>query len=185
MQGFGKHVVLLALAAVAVSGAQAQSGNKQGPRTSVSVDTVCSLNKVNATFNVELRVRDKSSKLLGATVSGYEVSPLAKVATGNWKGDNQMVFTTPVKVDGVPQTVPPGSMITIPASFSLCENKDINPIVGGSKGLNASSKTTYNDGTVMNMCSDDLNTLDVVEPAGIKLSASDINDIANVCKSLP
>ena len=180
MQGFGKHVVLLALAAVAVGGAQAQSGNKQGPRSSVSVDTVCSLNKANATFNVELRVRDKSSKSLGATVSAYEVSALAKVAAGNW--DNQQVFAT-LGQTGTNVAVPAGGMVTIPVSFSLCTDKNINPIVDGSKGLNASAKTSYGSGTVMNMCSDDPNTVDVVEPSGIKLSFNDINDIINTCKS--
>lgn len=181
MQGFGKHVVVLALAAVAASGAQAQSGNKQGPRSSVSVDTVCSLNKANATFNVELRVRDKSSKVLGATVSAYEVSALAKVQAGNW--DNQYLLET--KGNNVtPVTVPPGGMVTIPVSFSLCTlDKNLNPIVGSAKGLNAMAKTTYGNGTVLNMCSDDPNTLDVVEPSGIKLSANDINDLTNTCKA--
>ena len=182
MQGFGKHVVLLALAAVAVGGAQAQSGNKQGPRSSVSVDTVCSLNKANATFNVELRVRDKSSKSLGATVSAYEVSALAKVAAGNW--DGQELLETKGQT-GISLAVAPAGMITIPVSFSLCKDGTINPIVGSSKGLNAMAKTTYGNGTVVNMCSDDLNTLDVVEPSGVKLSFNDLNDITNACKSLP
>jgi len=183
MQGFGKHVVLLALAAVAVGGAQAQAGNKQGPRSSVSVDTVCSLDKIKATFNVELRVRDRSSNNLGATVTAYEVTPLAKVGPGNW--DNQQVFAPAVGATGTALSIASGGMITITRdlSFSLCTDKNINPIVGSSKGLNAMAKTTYGNGTVVNMCSDDPNTLDVVEPSGIKLSFNDINDITNACKS--
>jgi hypothetical protein len=115
-------------------------------------------------------------------VSAYEVSALAKVAAGNW--DGQEVLDTKGQT-GVSLAIAPAGMITIPVSFSLCKDGTINPIVGSSKGLNAMAKTTYGNGTVVNMCSDDLNTLDVVEPSGIKLSFNDLNDITNACKSLP
>jgi hypothetical protein len=177
MQGYGKHVVLLALAAVAVGGAQAQSGNKQGPRASVSVATVCSLNKaVPPTLDVELRVRDKSSGTAKAEVRQWSIAALAKTDSGKWSSLDQFAYAS-----ATPSPAP-AAPTTIKQSFSLCSLPD------GTKGLNAMATVVYGlqggageNRTVMNMCSDDPETLDVVEPSGIKLSFNDLNDIAALC----
>ena len=178
-----KFLIAAAAVVAALPLAAQAGGNGKGPRASVSVDTVCSLNKNNATFNVELRVRDKSSGTASASVNAYDITALAKVATGNW--ENQKALTPSISASGLVLPVPPGGVLQIPVLFSLCKDKAIDPDVAQAKGLNAAAKTTYNDGTVFNMCSDDPNTLDVVEPSGIKLTANDINDIDNACKAMP
>lgn len=168
------------LATLATMSLAADAQNRKGPRASVDVVTVCALNKANATFDVELRVSDKTSGSATPIVTAYSISALAKTQTGNW--ESQEAFAV-INKSGLTQAVP----ATIKESFSLCSGGAINEIVGRSKGLNAMATTTYmadetgESRTVMNMCSDDPATLDVIEPAGIKLTGNDLNDISNAC----
>jgi hypothetical protein len=179
MEGFGKHVVVLALAAVVAGGAQAQSG-KQGPRASVSVATVCSLNKaVPPTLDVELRVRDKSSGTAKAEVRQWSISALAKTDSGKWSALDQFAQAGETLSPG---TAVPPTGLSIKRSFPLCSLPD------NTRGLNAMATVVYGlqggggeSRTVMNMCSDDPETFDVIEPSGVKLSANDLNDIAMLC----
>lgn len=185
--------VLAALAACGGGSGEGLDANGQalaagglGPRASVSVATVCSLDKTTANFSVELRVKDKTSGSAVPVVTEYSIAALAKTDAGNWS--NQTKFSEVREQFASPYRPVP---TTISASFSLCTGKDINPTIFDAKGLNAMASTTYASSngsdprTVMNMCSDDLDTLDVVEPAGIKLTANDINDISNACKAKP
>jgi len=192
--------VSLALGAGQVSAQRSlfkQFGSGQGPRASVSAATVCAID--GSDFIVEIRVRDRTSGEAIPRVAAWSVDALAKTGRGNW--DNQEKFAG-TSLSGLSLPVP----TTIgPVSFSLCvlqppsgvyQYYAINPLVEEAKGLNAMAATTYgrlnqdtwaveDQRTIMNMCSDDPETLDVVEPSGIKLTPQDIELIAAACAALP
>jgi hypothetical protein len=168
--------------------------NKQGPRASVSAATVCAID--GSDFTVEIRVYDKTSGEAIARVAAWSIDALAKTGQGNWS--NETVFGS--ASEGV-LSLPVPTTIG-PERFSLCVLDGsglfyvINPIIAEAKGLNAVAATTYgrlneatwvieDQRTIMNMCSDDLMTLDVVEPSGIKLDAEAIAGIQAACAVLP
>ncbi|MHC4088783.1 MAG: hypothetical protein ACYSVY_00620 [Planctomycetota bacterium] len=185
-------IVLVVSLAVGAGPVSAQPG-KNGPRASVSAATVCAIN--GSDFTVEIRVRDKTSGDAIARVAAWSITVLAKTERGNW--GNQTRFGS-ASEGGVNLPVP----ATIgPVPFSLCvpDGSDvyhvINPIIAEAKGLNAMAETTYgrlnedtmgveDQRTIMNMCSDDPFTEDVVEPSGIKLNAEDIANIEAACAAL-
>ncbi|MDH3673102.1 MAG: hypothetical protein OES46_18390 [Gammaproteobacteria bacterium] len=180
-------VVSLAVAAGPVSA--------KGSRASVSAATVCALDTSVPEFTVEIRVRDKTSGDAIARVAAWSITALAKTERGNWR--NQTLFGSASK-GGLNLPVP--TRIG-PVPFSLCVPDGsgvyhvINPIIAEAKGLNAMAETTYgrlnedtmdveDQRTIMNMCSDDPFTEDVVEPSGIKLNAEDIANIEAACAAL-
>lgn len=182
--GASFFAVSLALGATQAS---AQPG-KMGPRAGASAATVCAIE--GSDFTVEIRVRDKTSGDAIPQVTAWSIDALAKTGTGNW--DNQEKFADS-SLGGLSLAMP----ATIgPERFSLCVNAGgyyiIDPVIAAAKGLNAMAATTYgrlnqdklvveDQRTIMNMCSDDPETLDVVEPSGIKLTPEDIELIAAAC----
>ncbi len=186
----GAGVMALSLAFLA---GPADAAGKKGPRASVAAATVCDV--VGSDLTVEIRARDKTSGDAVAVVSAWSIDALAKDDVGNW--GNQAIIGN-ASASGLSTPVP----TTIgPVAFSLCVADGlggfvINPVVEGAKALNAMADTTYgrlnldtlaveDQRTIMNMCSDDPETVDVVEPSGIKLSDADIADIAAACLLLP
>ena len=195
--GASFFAVFLALGAGQASANPPDHANNMGPRASVSAATVCAID--GSDFTVEIRVYDKTSGDAIARVTEWSIDALAKIGPGNW--DNQEKFAG-ASMSGLSLPVP----TTIgPVSFSLCvlqppsgayQYYAINPVVEEAKGLNAMAATTYgrlnqdtwvveDQRTIMNMCSDDTETLDVVEPSGIKLTSQDIELIAAACAALP
>jgi hypothetical protein len=105
-------------------------------------------------------------------VTTWSVNAKAKTKRGNW--DDQTMFDS--KAGG-----PQGDLSDINIPFDLCK------LPNGAKAVNAAAMITYDIDsggdlrTIENMCSDDPNTRDVIEPAGIKLSPADIEAIYTLC----
>ena len=191
---FGKGLIWKTVAVAGVLAfmlaGQVSAKGKKGPRASVSAATVCDI--VDSDFTVEIRVRDKTSGNAIPRVTAWSITALAKTERGPWA--NQPDFGSESQT-GLRLPVP----VEIgPIPFSLCvlnEFKEyvINPVIADAKGLNAMAEVTYGraDGdevvdqrTIMNMCSDDPETLDIEEPSGIKLTPADIKAIKDACLDL-
>jgi len=185
-----------AVALLVASGASnAAPGNGQGPRGSVAAATVCQVD--GSDFLVEIRVRDKTSGSATAAVAAWSASAIYK-DTGNWNNASVLATNSASSLTlAVPTTIAAGA-------FSLCSpafdssgqivGYEINPDIAGAKGLNVNATVTYgtlsgtsvNDQrTIMNSCSDDLDTLDVVEPEGIKLTWDVLVAISDACLAKP
>lgn len=174
-------VVLVGLALLLTAGA-ADAG-KKGPRASVSVATVCSLDGTDLT--VELRIRDKTSGDAIPLVSAWDIdfSYLERGTPGN----NWQTFASDGQ-GGVQIGVP----VTLSSTVSLCAALGgIRPELINARAVNGLAEVTYgkDDGaggvsderTISNRCSDDLSTEDVIEPSGIKLTAADLEAIDAAC----
>lgn len=166
-----RNMTFVFAAAVALVANGADARGPKGPRGSVSASTVCELKLTDttATFDVEIRLADKSSGA-GVPVGVSTVVDLAgKDSPGRW--EYQPVLAT--ELGGVFDILP----ATITESFDLCA-VDLT----GIRALNALVALTYHDGneterTINNRCSDDPATLKI-EPAGIKI---DPDEIALIC----
>jgi len=175
--------VSVALVALVLLITVAGAAQAKGPRASVKVVTVCSLDGTD--LNVELRVRDVTSGNATPLVSAWNVdaSYLERGVPGN-----QYQTLASAGESGLQLAVP----VTILSSFSLCaESGGIRPELDDARTLNGLSSVTYgkDDGaggvaderTVSNRCSDDPETEDVIEPNGIPLSVADVAAIDAAC----
>ena len=153
------------------------SAAKKGPRASLSAATVCELD--GADLNVTIRLTDKTSGSGEALLTSYDINGLAKTVPGKWVDDRD-TFATKSSV-----FTPATDVRSHTESFNLC-GLDLDSV----KGLNASASISYrlNGGaindetrTITNMCSDDPATIDLVEPAGIKLTSELIANIEAKC----
>ena len=177
---------MLALALAGATG-EASAEGKKGPRASVSVATVCDL--VDTDLVVDSKIRDKTSGDAIALVSVWKIkaSYLERGVRGNqWQtlmSDEQSGLQLPVPV-------------MVGSKFSLCAaGGGIRSELENARALNGLATITYgkDDGyggvaderTINNRCSDDPQTLDVVEPSGIKLTRSDIAAIDAACRWSP
>lgn len=155
------------------------SAMKKGPRASLSAATVCDISRdestgiINSTdFNVTIRLTDKTSGRGFPVVTLWSVNALAKTERGNWGNQVRFDFAA-----GGPET----DLQPIDIMFDLCE------LPPGAKAVNADAMITYDIDSgggprdIENMCSDDPNTDDVEEPAGIKLSPADREAISSLC----
>lgn len=161
---------------------------KKGPRASATSATVCAVQ--GSDFTVRLTLRDKTSGDAIPILTAWSIDALAKTGKGRWA--QQEVFAS-ASAGGLGVPIPNGGGVP----FLLCVPDGlggfvINPVIEGAKGLNASTEVTYgrlntdtgaveDQRTIMNMCSDDPATEDVVEPSGIALDPIDIADIAIAC----
>lgn len=178
--------VLVLLLAVQVS-----AQGKKGPRASASAATVCDI--IGPDFITEIRVRDKTSGDAIPRVTAWNITAYSKTQQGPWA--NQIEFVS-MSEGGLSLPLP----VTIgPVAFSLCvlnaqSQFVINPVIAEARALNAMAEVSYgrladdevtivDQRTIMNMCSDDPETMDI-EPSGIKLSPADIADIAAACDGL-
>lgn len=183
---FGWSVILLV---ILLASQPLLAQGKKGPRASASAATVCDV--VGSDFVVEVRVRDKTSGTAIPVLAAWNIDALYKSGRGPWA--NQTVFASSSD-SGLTTPIP----TTIgPIAFDLCIPDGlggfvINPQIAGAQGLNASADTTYGNlntdtgavedqRTIMNMCSDDLVTEDVIEPSGIKLTGDVLDAISNAC----
>ncbi len=175
--------------AVAAGPAAAQNSNsgKKGPRASVSAATVCALDGTD--FTVEIRVRDKTSGDAIPLVSAWNVD--ASYLERGEPGNQWQTFQSAGE-SGVQLSVP----TTISSTFSLCAaTGGIRPELVDARALNGLTLITYgkDDGAggvadtrnINNKCSDDPETLEVIEPAGIKLTEADIYFIDVACALTP
>ena len=140
----------------------------KGPQGSLGAATVCEIVDTT-TFRVTIRLTDKSSGSGVPEVTSATVDALAKT-TGNW--NNIVAFDT--------QSGAVNVLNDIVVDFDLCGLLDTT------KAVNAEALIVYTakEGTVRNIenrCSDDLMTLDVEEPAGIKISPDDLILINDNC----
>lgn len=156
----------------------------KGPRASVSVATVCSLDGTDLT--VELRIRDRSSGDVTPLLTAWSVdaSYLERGVPGN-----QWQPLTSDGQSGLQQAIP----VTIASTFSLCAaGGGIRPELADARALNGLAEVTYgrDDGaggvtglrTIRNRCSDDPETPDVIEPSGISLTPADVAQIDLLCQ---
>jgi hypothetical protein len=162
-----------ALAIITTLGVGSAEAAKKGPQASAGLTTVCSLDvdvdgPDGANVDVTLVVRDQSSGGETPAVTEWEITGLAKVNKGNWKGGgadgNQPVFDTAGEEApnaGLPLLVDqefPNSVNIGPVPLTLCvemagtgngngdceagEVCEINPEVANAKALNVMSTVT-------------------------------------------
>jgi hypothetical protein len=153
----------------------------------VSAATVCKLEGTD--LIVETRIRDKTSGDAIPLVSAWNVD--ASYLERGIPGNQWQTFASAGE-SGLQLSVP----TTITSSFSLCAALGgIRPELVDARALNALVEIQYgkNDGyggiadtrTINNKCSDDSETLDVLEPAGIKLTEADLALIDAACPVPP
>lgn len=156
------------------------SAEKKGPRASLSVATTCALNGTN--FDVTVNVRDKTSGDADAVVDFYSITPVYKNRA------NRGNTTTPIDDLGLSSdtNTPVNSGLTITQTFPLCDSlgdlpsdlRSINAEVSVSYGKDDGAGGIADTRTIMNRCSDDPETEDVIEPAGIKVN---YDELATAC----
>ena len=154
------------------------SAGKKGPRASVSVATTCALN--GTSLDVTVNVRNKTSGDAVAVVDAWAI-----VAVYKNRG-NRGNTTTPFDGDSSAENITVGEGATIERSFDLCASLGALPT--DLRAISANTSVTYgkDDGadgvtdtrTIMNSCSDDPETEDVIEPAGIKVN---YDELATAC----
>ncbi|MDH3279867.1 MAG: hypothetical protein OEQ18_01910 [Gammaproteobacteria bacterium] len=155
----------------------------KGPRPSVSVATVCSVNPATAELVVKTTVRDKSS---GGVIPGVSEVALTAVQKGTRDSRVDFAWSTASFDPAIDGEV--NSEFMHDDSFSLCELRGDD--LAAVKALNATAEVTYQDSddpdpetrtyTVTNHCSDDPDTA-AVEPSGIKVDDALRDAIAQAC----
>ena len=145
------------------------NGGPKGPQGSIGAATVCEI--VDTTiFRVTIRLTDKSSGVGVPVVTAATVNALAK-GTGNW--NNVVAFDTQSgDVDGLNEIV---------VDFDLCGLPDTTKAVNAEALIVYTAKEGAEPRNIENRCSDDLETTDVVEPGGIKISPDDLILINENC----
>lgn len=161
------------------------SAGKKGPRASVSVATTCALNGTRTRLDVTVNVRDKTSGDAVAVVDAWAIDAVYK--NRGTRGNT----TTPFDGDSSSAVnITVGEGVMIERSFDLCAALVATPpLPTDLRAISANTSVTYgkeDDGadgvtdtrTIMNSCSDDPETEDVIEPAGIKVN---YDELATAC----
>lgn len=188
--GTSAAAALLALAMGNSAIADPGNGNgPNGPRASIGVVTTCALSYDRTKLFATSYVTNQSSGNVEPFVTGSTFNGLAKNTTGNW--GKQWPFDTAYGdfTGGVPYVqainaghVDPDTYEFI-AGLDLCEIPDY--VLDKVKAVNVMATIFYQDGMVQNMCGDNPDTIDVIEPDGIALTAYDIAAIRRNCPDLP
>lgn len=141
----------------------------KGPQGSLGAATVCEIVDTT-TFRVTIRLTDKSSGSGESVVTSATVDALAKTK-GNW--NNIVAFDT--------QSGAVNGLNDIVVDFDLCDSSVTTKAVNAEALIVYTAKEGAEPRNIENRCSDDLDTIDVVEPAGIKLSPDDLMAINTAC----
>ena len=181
--GCGAGVLVLILTA------QVSEAAGKGPRASISVATVCEHEFGETTLTVELRIRDKTSGNAIPLVTDWNID--ASLLERGVPGNQWQTFASEGQSGQI------GVPVTIKRVFDLCAmTGGILSVLDDARTLNGLAEVTYgkSDGTggvsgplrtINNRCSDDPETLDVVEPSGIKLSPEELEAIDAACPMAP